>query len=116
MVPEYSKAALGLYPLIPLHAIDCEQYKSFCGKQGVQGFPTVRVSSILALLCFYQPNLTCVQVYPRGGLSEPHTFDGPERTGSAFYYWASRAVPHEVKKIYRVEDIPQWVTDVSPHV
>ena len=43
MAPEYSKAALGLYPLVPLYAIDCDKHKSLCAEQGVQGFPTVKV-------------------------------------------------------------------------
>jgi protein disulfide-isomerase A6 len=35
MAPEYSKAAKGLDPLIPLYAIDCdaEKNKRLCGEQ-----------------------------------------------------------------------------------
>jgi len=92
MVPEYSKAALGLYPLVPTYAVDCDKQsnKKLCGEQGVQGFPTVKL-------------------FPRGGRSKPLLFEGPERTGSAFYYWAIRNIPHGVKKIYRIEDIPDWI-------
>ncbi|CAL1714404.1 unnamed protein product [Somion occarium] len=61
MAPELNKAALGLYPLIPTYAVDCDKYKGFCAKQGVQGFPTVKV-------------------WPRGRDSDPVTFDGPDRT------------------------------------
>jgi protein disulfide-isomerase A6 len=45
MVPEYSKAALGMHPLIPAYAVNChaEKNKRFCSEQGVQGFPTVKV-------------------------------------------------------------------------
>lgn len=45
MVPEYSKAALGLHPLLPLYAVDCDanENKRLCADQGVKGFPTVKV-------------------------------------------------------------------------
>ena len=35
MAPEYSKAALGLYPLIPSYAVDCdlEKNKRLCAEQ-----------------------------------------------------------------------------------
>ncbi|KAI0690982.1 hypothetical protein BC835DRAFT_1417461 [Cytidiella melzeri] len=90
MAPEYSKAALGLYPLVPTYAVDCDKdsNKRLCSEQGVSGFPTL---------------------YPRGGRGTPLVFDGPERTGSAFYYWAIRNIPHGIKKIYKLEDIPAWV-------
>lgn len=44
MAPEYSKAALGLYPMIPFYAVDCDKAsnKKFCAEQGVQGFPTLK--------------------------------------------------------------------------
>ncbi len=47
MVPEFSKAALGLYPIVPLYAVDCDNQKNkqLCAEQGVQGFPTVKVPS-----------------------------------------------------------------------
>ena len=41
-------------------------------------------------------------------------FQGPERTASAFYYWAARNIPHGVKKIYKIEDIPGWIDAVCP--
>lgn len=45
MAPEYSKAALGLHPLVPLYAVDCDAAKNkrLCADQGVKGFPTVKV-------------------------------------------------------------------------
>jgi hypothetical protein len=33
MVPEYSKAALGLHPLVPLYAVDCDENRSLCAEQ-----------------------------------------------------------------------------------
>jgi protein disulfide-isomerase A6 len=33
MVPEYSKASLGLHPLIPLYAVDCDENRSLCAEQ-----------------------------------------------------------------------------------
>lgn len=45
MAPEYSKAALGLHPLLPFYAVDCDDDKNkrLCSEQGVQGFPTIKV-------------------------------------------------------------------------
>lgn len=45
MAPEYSKAALGLHPLVPFYAVDCDKgsNKALCSQQGVQGFPTIKV-------------------------------------------------------------------------
>jgi protein disulfide-isomerase A6 len=45
MGPEYSKAALGLYPLVPFYAVDCDVQanKQLCAEQGVKGFPTIKV-------------------------------------------------------------------------
>ncbi|TFY70246.1 hypothetical protein EVG20_g2752 [Dentipellis fragilis] len=93
MAPEYSKAALGLYPLIPTYAVDCDAQKNraLCAEQGVQGFPTIKL-------------------FPRGLESKPILFDTPERTASAFYYWAIRRIPHKVKKLYQPEDVPPWIT------
>ncbi|TFY81505.1 hypothetical protein EWM64_g2507 [Hericium alpestre] len=92
MAPEYSKAALGLYPLIPTYAVDCDAQKNraICAEQGVQGFPTIKI-------------------FPRGIDSKPVLFDGEQRTASAFYYWATRRIPHKVKKLYHTEDIAPWV-------
>ncbi|EIN03815.1 hypothetical protein PUNSTDRAFT_77492 [Punctularia strigosozonata HHB-11173 SS5] len=97
MAPEYSKAALGLYPLVPFYAVDCDAQanKKLCAEQGVKGFPTVKL-------------------FPRGGKAPPMEFDGQERTASAFFYWVSRRIPHSVKKLYNVDDIPGWKnTDVD---
>ncbi|KAI0091553.1 hypothetical protein BDY19DRAFT_931045 [Irpex rosettiformis] len=92
MAPEYSKAALGLYPLVPIYAVNCDKdsNKRLCSEQGVQGFPTIKL-------------------YPRGSRGQPLLFDGPDRTASAFYYWAIRNIPHGIKKIYRIENIPEWI-------
>ena len=35
------------------------------------------------------------------------------RTASHFYYLATRGIPKAVEKIYRVENIPGWVSGVS---
>lgn len=53
------------------------------------------------------------QLFPRGGKSKPILFDGPNRSASAFYYWALRNIPHKVKKIYHLEDLPAWIEEVS---
>ncbi|KAJ8488391.1 hypothetical protein ONZ45_g13977 [Pleurotus djamor] len=94
MAPEYSRAALGLYPLLPMYAVDCdaEKNKRLCAEQGVQGFPTIKL-------------------FPRGNTVPPMVYDGKERTASAFFYWASRRIPPVVHKIYYVEDIPKWVDE-----
>jgi protein disulfide-isomerase A6 len=42
MVPEYSKAALGLHPLIPLYAVDCDENRPLCAEQARLSVPTVR--------------------------------------------------------------------------
>lgn len=49
MAPEYEKAALGLYPLVPTYAVDCDRKtnQKLCAQQGVQGFPTVKVRAPL---------------------------------------------------------------------
>ncbi|KAF5379435.1 hypothetical protein D9615_006511 [Tricholomella constricta] len=91
MVPEYSKAALGLHPLLPVYAVDCDaqENKRLCADQGVKGFPTVKL-------------------FPRGTKLKSITYEG-ERTASAFFYWASRRIPNAVAKLYKVEDITPWV-------
>ena len=45
MAPEFSKAALGVYPFITFYNVDCDDSKNkqLCSEQGVQGFPTVKV-------------------------------------------------------------------------
>ncbi|KAI0630893.1 hypothetical protein C8Q77DRAFT_1219695 [Trametes polyzona] len=94
MAPEYSQGALGVYPMIPFYAVDCDKQsnKRLCAEQGVQGFPTLKL-------------------YPRGKQMKPIDFDYPQRSASAFYYWASRNIPHGVKKIYHLEDLPAWVNE-----
>ncbi|KAH9986658.1 hypothetical protein BJV74DRAFT_844210 [Russula compacta] len=92
MVPEYSKAALGLHPLVPLYAIDCDENRSLCAEQGVKGFPTVKL-------------------FPRGKEQAPILFEHSDRTASAFFYFATRRVPHKNTKLYSLEDIDPWVND-----
>lgn len=64
MAPEYSKAAVGLSPMVPLYAVDCDNdgNKRLCAEQGVQGFPTIKV----VILVFYRINniLTRVLAIP----------------------------------------------------
>jgi len=92
MVPEYNKAALGLHPLIPLYAIDCDENRSLCAEQGVKGYPTVKL-------------------FPRGKEQAPVLFQHPDRTASAFFYFAKRRVPHKNKKLYHLEEIEPWIND-----
>ncbi|KAI9440791.1 hypothetical protein H4582DRAFT_2127920 [Lactarius indigo] len=92
MVPEYSKAALGLHPLIPLYAVDCDENRSLCAEQGVKGYPTVKL-------------------FPRGREQTPILFEHSDRTASAFFYFATRRVPHKNKKLYRLEEYEPWVND-----
>jgi len=92
MVPEYSKAALGLHPLIPLYAVDCDENRSLCAEQGVKGFPTVKL-------------------FPRGKEHAPILFEHPDRSASAFFYFATRRVPHKNKKLYTVKEIEPWAND-----
>ncbi|KAF7317761.1 Protein disulfide isomerase [Mycena kentingensis (nom. inval.)] len=91
MAPEYSKAALGLHPLIPFYAVDCDDdnNKRICAEQGVQGFPTVKI-------------------FPKGGQEKPSTYEG-ERTASAFYYYVTRRIPPTFTKLYKTEDIIPWI-------
>jgi len=111
MVPEYSKAALGLHPLIPLYAVDCDDNRSLCAEQvrsrhpsfaawlmspqGVKGFPTVKL-------------------FPRGKEQAPILFEHPDRSANAFFYFATRRVPHKNKKLYTIEEIEPWGNDVCP--
>ncbi|KAH9066919.1 hypothetical protein EDB87DRAFT_1588962 [Lactarius vividus] len=92
MVPEYSKAALGLHPLIPLYAVDCDENRSLCAEQGVKGYPTVKL-------------------FPRGKEQKPILFEHSDRTASGFFYFATRRVPHKNKKLYRLEEYEPWVND-----
>ncbi|KAG6885754.1 hypothetical protein C0993_010266 [Termitomyces sp. T159_Od127] len=92
MVPEYSKAALGLHPLIPVYAVDCDAdaNKRLCAEQGVKGFPTVKL-------------------FPRGNQLGSMTYESGERTASALFYWASRRVPNPPSKLSEIKDIAPWV-------
>ncbi|KAJ7156891.1 hypothetical protein C8R43DRAFT_997557 [Mycena crocata] len=92
LVPEYSKAALGLHPLLPLYAVDCDDDKNkrLCSEQGVQGFPTIKL-------------------FPRGKEIPPMVYDSGERTASALYYFATRRVPVAFTKLFKTEDIVPWV-------
>jgi protein disulfide-isomerase A6 len=92
LAPEYSKAALGLHPLIPLYAVDCDEDKNkrLCSEQGVQGFPTIKV-------------------FPKGKEQNPKVYDGPERTASAMYYFATRAVPVAYTHLYRTNELVPWI-------
>ncbi|PPQ65248.1 hypothetical protein CVT24_011403 [Panaeolus cyanescens] len=92
MVPEYEKAALGLYPLIPTYAVNChaEKNKRLCADQGVQGFPTVKL-------------------FPRGDKLPPMVYQEGERTASGFFYFATRRVPKHVDKFSYFDDIPGWI-------
>ncbi|KAH0583166.1 hypothetical protein H2248_011047 [Termitomyces sp. 'cryptogamus'] len=96
MAPEYSKAAIGLHPLIPVYAVDCDAdaNKRLCAEQGVKGFPTVKL-------------------FPRGNQLGSMTYESGERTASAFFYWASRRVPNSPTKLYEIKDIAPWVEKTS---
>ena len=61
--------------------------------KGVKGFPTVKL-------------------FPRGKDQAPILFQHSERTASAFFYFATRRVPHKNKKLYHLEEIEPWVNDV----
>lgn len=52
LAPEWSKAALGTYPMIPFYAVDCDKQsnKKLCADQGVKGFPTIKVSSLTLMI------------------------------------------------------------------
>ncbi|KAJ7281987.1 thioredoxin-like protein [Mycena rebaudengoi] len=91
MAPEYSKAALGLHPLLPFYAVDCDEEKNkrLCAEQGVKGFPTVKL-------------------FPRGHEIPPMLYES-ERTASAMYYFATRRIPSSYTKLYKVEEIVPWI-------
>ncbi|KAJ7876250.1 hypothetical protein B0H13DRAFT_2055442 [Mycena leptocephala] len=94
LVPEYSKAALGLHPLLPLYAVDCDEDKNkrLCSEQGVKGFPTIKL-------------------FQRGNDIPPMTYEGGERTASALYYYATRRVPKSYAKLYKTEEIIPWIEE-----
>ncbi|EEB87521.1 hypothetical protein MPER_15105, partial [Moniliophthora perniciosa FA553] len=91
MSPEYSKAAKGMYPLVPFYAVDCDddQNKPLCAEQGVQGFPTVKL-------------------FPRGKYLAPMVYQG-ERTASAMFKYASLRIPNSNVKLGELDDIEAWV-------
>jgi len=91
MAPEYSKAALGLYPLIPSYAVDCdvEKNKRLCAEQGVQGFPTVKL-------------------FPRGKALPPVLYT-EDRTASGLYYFAIRGIPKVMTKIVYEYEFTPWI-------
>jgi protein disulfide-isomerase A6 len=95
MVPEYSKAAAGLAPLVPLYAVDCDAApnKPLCAEQGVQGFPTVKL-------------------FRRGAKLPALTYESGERTSKAFFGWAARNVPNLVAAHKRADDVEAWVDKV----
>ena len=39
-----------------------------------------------------------------------------EMSGSAFFYWAERNVPHENRKFYHVDDIKSWIADAEVRI
>jgi protein disulfide-isomerase A6 len=59
----------------------------------VKGFPTVKL-------------------FPRGKEQPPILFEHPDRSANAFFYFASRRVPHKNKKLHSVEEIQPWVNNV----
>ncbi|KZV70813.1 hypothetical protein PENSPDRAFT_685102 [Peniophora sp. CONT] len=94
---ELSKAALGLYPHIPVYAVDCEDGKSkqLCIEQGAFELPTVKL-------------------FQRGLSMSPRPYDyEQEMSGSSLFYWAERNVPHENRKFYHIDDIKSWVVDAE---
>jgi protein disulfide-isomerase A6 len=92
MAPEYSKAALGLYPLIPSYAVDCdvEKNKRLCAEQGAQGFPTIKL-------------------FPRGKALPPVLYTEEQRTASGFYYFATRGIPNVITRIVYEYDLTPWI-------
>ncbi|KAF8806810.1 protein disulfide isomerase [Phlegmacium glaucopus] len=92
LVPELSTAALGLYPLISVYAVDCDadKNKKLCSEQGVQGFPTIKL-------------------FPRGNSLPPTMYEAPDRTASGLYYFATRGIPQSFTKLYYDHDISPWV-------
>jgi len=95
MAPEYSRAAKSLSPLIPLYAVDCDaqENKQLCSEQGVQGFPTVKL-------------------FPRGNQAPPTPYNG-ERKAGAFISFASRSVPHGIKRLKVLDDIKTWAAKTT---
>ncbi|KAF8716619.1 hypothetical protein AX14_006556 [Amanita brunnescens Koide BX004] len=91
MVPQYSKAAQSLHPLVPAYAVDCdnEGNKPLCAEQRVQGFPTLKV-------------------FPRGNEVAPMVYESGDRSASAIFKWVSLRVPNHIDKISNISDIETW--------
>ncbi|TEB28797.1 disulfide isomerase [Coprinellus micaceus] len=91
LVPEYSKAAESLNPLISSYAVDCDEEanKRLCHEQDVKGFPTMKL-------------------FPRGKHLAPITYEG-ERTAGAIFKFASLRVPNGPDKIMKTSDIKPWI-------
>jgi len=92
MAPEYSRSALGLFPLVPVYAVDCDAQsnKRLCADQGVTGFPTIKL-------------------FPRGNTMPPVLFEGGQRTASSFFYFVTKRIPNKGKPLHIYEDILNWV-------
>ncbi|KAF8585428.1 hypothetical protein K439DRAFT_1632696 [Ramaria rubella] len=91
LVPELTRTADGLHPLVPVYAVDCddEKNKRLCATQGVKGFPTIKL-------------------YPEGTKTPPLEFDGT-RTASSLFYWASRAVPGKMSRSQNAQGVKDIV-------
>lgn len=91
MIPEYSKAAQSLNPLIPAYAIDCdnEANKFLCSGQRVQGFPTLKL-------------------YPRGDQLPAKDYAGGDRKANSIVKWASKQLPNHTHKLSNVDEIKSW--------
>lgn len=50
-------------------------------------------------------------MFPRGKLLPPREFDSPDRTASAFFYFAQRNIPHWIKKIGQFDELERTVND-----
>jgi len=97
LVPELTKVAHGLGPLVPFYAVDCDadSNKALCAQQGVQGFPTVKM-------------------FPRGLSLPPITFE-LERKAANFFYWTSKNIPGGIERVKKPEGISKWKFDNREH-
>jgi len=93
LVPEMSKAAASMDPLVPFYAVDCDAdaNKQLCGSQGVKGFPTVKM-------------------FPRGLKLPPQDFQD-ERTASKIFQWAQRSIPAKITRVKKPWGITKWKND-----
>ncbi|EFI27320.1 disulfide isomerase [Coprinopsis cinerea okayama7 len=91
LVPELSKAASSLAPLVPTYAVDCDDDKNkrLCAEQGVKGFPTIKI-------------------FPRGKHLNPIPYES-ERSASAIFKAASLRIANPPKKLYKAAEIQPWV-------